>query len=241
MQKKKAIKLAGFVGALCASGALVGTAVSGTGAYFTSSHDGSLSAHSGHLTLNVGETNLYFNDLTPGINKTNAVGWNLDTTAPASDVWLVFDKDTAAYQAFTGGKHSPLASDGGMGGYGYFSVKSTDVSGGATQGFTSGNLAFADGTNTPNTGAATAGQCHVDADGTGGSSQVVVDKNVTIPWCGVPSAIKLVSNVPAGDNGTISVTFGLDGVKQTAQNQDELPGGLPYHIVATQAGISPTS
>ena len=38
MQKKKAVRLAGFVGAVCATGALVGFGVSGTGAYFTDSH-----------------------------------------------------------------------------------------------------------------------------------------------------------------------------------------------------------
>ncbi len=56
MQKKKAFRLAGFAGALCASAALVSLSVSGTGAYFTGSANGSISASSGHLNLNAPAT-----------------------------------------------------------------------------------------------------------------------------------------------------------------------------------------
>ena len=47
MKKSKALRLAGFAGALCASGALLGTSISGTGAYFTDSHNGQINASTG--------------------------------------------------------------------------------------------------------------------------------------------------------------------------------------------------
>jgi hypothetical protein len=63
------VKVGGFVGTLAAGAALVGTAVTGTGAYFTDSKAGNLSASSGHLTLNTTDTNLSFRDLVPGEDK----------------------------------------------------------------------------------------------------------------------------------------------------------------------------
>ncbi len=50
-------------------------------------------------------------------------------------------------------------------------------------------------------------------------------------------AIKLVNNVSNGDHGSITVTFGLDGYKQTQQNQ-QYPD-VPFKIVATQHGVNP--
>ena len=51
MKKSKALRLAGFAGALCASGALLGTSISGTGAYFTDSHSGAINASTGHVKV----------------------------------------------------------------------------------------------------------------------------------------------------------------------------------------------
>ena len=51
MNKKTGIRVAGFAGALCASAALVGISVAGTGAYFTDSHDGTINASTGQMKV----------------------------------------------------------------------------------------------------------------------------------------------------------------------------------------------
>ena len=106
MSKNSIIKAVGFVGTLAAGAALVGSAVTGTGAYFTSSKDGNLAASSGHLTLNTSETYLNYADLMPGEDKTKDVDFNVDVTGK-SDVWLVFDTTTEAYARFSGAKGHP--------------------------------------------------------------------------------------------------------------------------------------
>jgi hypothetical protein len=230
MQKALLLKLGGFVTALCATGALVAATVPATGAYFSDSKDGSIAATSGHLTLAIDPgtpTALSFTNLMPGTNETKNIHYGVNASAGNVDVWLTFDKDSSAYARFTGGKSSPAWLDGGLGRYGYFSV--ADSHGGIA--FTSGNLAFADKTNTY--GVAGASQCTVDANGRGGSATIFTGGDYP-PYCGVPSKILLASNLPSGSDGTVSVTFGLNGLLQTIQGQNE--GTLPFHLVATQAG-----
>ena len=94
-------KIGGFIGTVAAGAALVAAAAGGTGAYFTDSEPGSMSATTGQLKLNTTDTNLSFNDLVPGTNKTRDIGYNVETTGP-SDVWLVFDPADVAYLKFTG-------------------------------------------------------------------------------------------------------------------------------------------
>ena len=53
MRKSRAVRVAGFVGALGASAALVGFAASSTGAYFTDSHTGAVNASTGSVKVNV--------------------------------------------------------------------------------------------------------------------------------------------------------------------------------------------
>ena len=53
MRKSRAVRVAGFVGALGASAALVGFAASGTGAYFTDSHTGSINASTGSIKVDI--------------------------------------------------------------------------------------------------------------------------------------------------------------------------------------------
>ncbi len=57
------------------------------------------------------------------------------------------------------------------------------------------------------------------------------------PFCGVPGAIKIASNVANGQTGHLKLTFGITG-RATAQNQVQV-AGLPFHIVATQSGHKP--
>jgi hypothetical protein len=235
MDKKKGIRLAGFAGALCASAALVSLSVSGTGAYFTDSHGGSLSASSGHLTLdlNPAALNLNYSNLMPGQNVDKTINYNVGVSSGGVDVWLTFDHDSVGYQQFTGGKHSPGWADGGLGRYGYFKV--SDSNGGTA--FRTGNLSFDDysvSSNNPRPG-----DCSTDANGRGGNDWIATqsDSHPT-QYCGVPSAILLASNLQNADGGTVTVTFGLNGFLQTEQNQAE-PGPLQFKLVATQHGISP--
>jgi hypothetical protein len=234
MRKGKALRIAGFAGALCASAALVATSVSGTGAYFTDSQDGSLSASSGHLTLTTGgDTSLSFANLMPGDNQTRQFTYTTDMSSGTADVWLVFDPSTKGYQRFTGGKGSPDWTDGGLGRYGYFAV--SDSNGG--QAFRSGNLSFAPYGTSGNTHQP--GDCGVDANGRGGSDWIATKSNWDNPpaYCGVPAQILLASNISSGSGGTVTVTFGLDGYMQTQQNQNE--GTVGFKLVATQHGVSP--
>ncbi len=230
MQKSLLLKLGGLVTAVCATGALVAATVPATGAYFSDAKAGSIGATSGHLALAIDPgttTALNFSDLMPGVNQTKKIHYAVTASSGNVDVWLTFNKDTGEYARFTGGKNSPKWLDGGLGRYGYFSV--ADSHGGAA--FTSGNLSFADGTNTY--GVADQAQCTVDANGRGGSG-ALYEGTGTVPYCGVPSKILLASNLSSGTDGYVSITFGLDGVLQTAQGQDE--GTVPFQIVATQAG-----
>ena len=79
MRKAKALRIAGFVGALGASAALITAAVQGTGAYFTDSHNGEIDASTGHVnvTITPSDGKLAFTNLLPGDYK----DVNLDYTA----------------------------------------------------------------------------------------------------------------------------------------------------------------
>ena len=228
MQRKKAIKLAGFIGALAASATLVSISVSSTGAYFTDSKDGSLAANSGHLKLTgVSETNLNFADLMPGEDQTQTVNYNVDVSSGQVDLWMVFDTSSSGYGHFSGTKNVAYGpdsySDGGMGRYGHFAVGA-----GTDTAFQSYNLQMA---------ANPANNCSdgtvPGSDGRGGSGV----KSATNEECGVPGAIKLAGNLDNGASGTVHVTYGLSG-KQTQQNQTEWTVG--YRLVATQAGHAPS-
>jgi hypothetical protein len=223
--KNSFFKIGGFVGSMALGAALVGAAVTGTGAYFTDSDGGSLKASSGHLTLNTDHTNLTFADLVPGEDKVENIDFNVNASGK-SDVWLVFSKDDAGYAAWTGPKGDPLAPGGGMGRFGHFAVAYNG--GGAL--FQTWNLQnLPPGSSDP--------VCEVNAFGHG-SGVRPVNRDDTPPLCGVPAAIKIASNLNSGDSGAIGMTFGVTG-RQTVQNQ-QLPT-VPFKIVATQAGISPTA
>lgn len=223
VNKLKAARFGGFIGTAGLTAALVGVAVSGTGAYFTDSAAGAIHASSGHLTLSTTSTSLSFADLVPGTYKTDDVTYHVDTSGPA-DVWLVFDPTTPGFAAFTGPKDSPFFSGGGLGRYGHFAVSVN--SGGAL--FQSYNLASAP--------SGESGGCTVDTYGHGGSAQQATSPTDTPPYCGVPTAIKLSSGLTTGQGATVHLTFGVTG-KWTAQNTTV--ANVPYKIVATQAGVRP--
>ncbi len=223
MSMNRILKVGGFIGTLAAGAALVGSAVTGTGAWFSDSRDGNLSASTGRLHLNTSNTNLTFDNLVPGEYKTR----NIDVSLPGnnstnSDVWLTFDGSDAAYLQFSGDKGNTAYPDGGLGRYGHFAVS---VNGGAPV-FQSYNLA-----NGP-----AAQSCGVDGNGNGGSSQQASSPADTPPYCGVPTAIKLASNLSPGDVRTINLIFGVTG-RWTAQNVPVT--NVPFKVVATQVGIRP--
>ncbi len=218
MHKARIAKIGGFVGTLTAGAALVASAATGTGAYFTDSHAGSFTAKSGILQMNTTATELSFTGLNPGEDKTQTIEYNIDgATTGNADVWLVFNPGDAGYALFTGAKGDPNAADGGLGRYGHFAVSSN-----GSKVFESYNLQAGTG-------------CVVDADGHGFGtpSTSVAD---TPPLCGVPTAIKLDSNLPAGYQRTVELIFGLTG-RATGQNKDV--ASVPFKIVATQVGHRP--
>ena len=215
-------KIGGFIGTVAAGAALVAAAAGGTGAYFTDSKPGTISATTGQLKLNTTDTNLSFKDLVPGTSKTKDISYNVETTDP-SDVWLVFDPTDVAYLKFTGAKGNPSYPDGGMGRFGHFAV--SNDSGGPL--FQSYNLAHVE-----------AGGCAGDGNGRGGSNQQSTSREIegAPPQCGVPSAILIASNLTNGQGGTVHLTFGVTG-RWTGQNATLTP--VPFNLVATQAGHRP--
>lgn len=237
--KKKAVRLAGFLGALGVSAVLVTTAVQSTGAYFSDSQGGNIVGTSGSLKLNITHgttTTLNYTGVMPGVEnyQTKTIDYQVAVSSGKVDLWLTFDASSPEYKAFTSGK-GPSYPDGGLGGYGFFKV--ADSSDGVA--FQSGNLAFSSDANDPNTNS-----CTMYPGGRGGSATVVADdglNNNAVPFCGVPAKILLRSNMATGASGTVSVTFGLDGFKNSAPtDQGKQQVNLPFQLVATQAGHDPT-
>jgi hypothetical protein len=228
MQKSKAIRLAGFVGALGASAVLVGAAVQGTGAYFTDSHNGSINASTGHVRVTVtpGNGNLNFTGLLPGDYQSKNVDYVAHGTG-AEDIWLVFPSDGSA-EAFVGAPDDSYG--GGLGRYGHFAVSSTN---GAS--FTSYNLS-----NERTTDNVAGPNCSVDANGEGGSNAAAADRSdYSVPYCAPRNAILLASGLNNGDSGTATFTFGYTPLMNNPAQQDSGPQTVAYKIVATQHGIRP--
>jgi hypothetical protein len=226
MVNKKTVKVAGFVGALCASAALVATAATGTGAYFTSSSPGNLAGTSGHLQVTTSNTTINFTGLNPGEDQSQRITYTPTSNSTThEDVWLVFDTTSTAYGQFTGGKNVNYGgyTGGGLGGYGHFKVASD-------QGF---------GFESYNLQVAASGGCNINANGTGGSNAQATgpdNGSQSAPECGVPGAIQLASNLAPGQASAAVITFGLTG---KATGQDAVWANVPFKIVATQVGIRP--
>ncbi len=222
MSKRSIIKITGFIGTLGAGAALVAGAASGTGAYFTSSLDGSIAGKSGHLTLtSTSDRSLNFNDLMPAQDVTKDVDYTIDVSSGTSDIWMTFDPNTVGYQAFTGAKGNALVPDGGLGRFGHFKVTANS---GAVL-FDSYNLQL------PPAGTA---NC-TDANGQGSVARPT-SRGETPPYCGVPTAILVASDVADTGVGAIGVTYGVTG-RATGQ-RTSLPT-VSFKLVATQHGIRP--
>lgn len=220
---KQFFKIGGFIGTLTAGAALVATATAGTGAYFTDSHPGTITAQAGHLRLiNVSSTAFDFRDIMPGEDKTLPVDYQVDVSSGKVDIWLTFDTSTAAYARFTGAKGQNGWADGGLGRFGHFKVTAS----GATL-FNSYNLQNApDGTS----------GC-VDSLGHGGSAPAQSHDDTSMGYCGVPKQILVASGLSNNEARQFQLTFGLTG-RQVQQNQLDIDH-LPFQLVATQAGHAP--
>ena len=234
MSKKQFLKVTGFIGTLAAGTALVASAATGTGAWFTDSQSGSLTAQAGNLDLTTHDsTTLDFRGIMPGEDRDQTVHYTVDSSSGPMDVWLKFDTSTAKYSQFTGfsdpdgvdgEKHGQNGyDDGGLGRYGHFMV-------------TSGSSVFFNSYNLKNAPDGTSG-CADNAKGWGSSAQAKNEDDTSMGYCGVPGYIKIGESLADGANGKVTLTFGLTG-KQTQKNQIEI-AGLPFEIVATQAGHRP--
>jgi hypothetical protein len=260
MRRGKALRLAGFVVASCASVALVATAVETTGAYFTDQSNGTIVAKGGHLNLNVNASQMQvrFAGLMPGATPTpEPINYNVSVSSGTVDVWLTFDAKSSQYNFFTGGKYTPGGSTtnpltcvnndptqncGGLGRYAFFAVSNTNSAGTTSTVFKSGNLSFADSSNTPGASGSTGTSCSVNSNGDGGSyATATAPHDTTVPYCGVPAAILVASNLSDGASGTVGVSFGLTKIAgNNDQNAYILPSGsLPFHLVATQHNVRP--
>jgi len=221
---RKSLRLGGFLGAVGLTAVLAGVAVSGTGAYFSDTEVGGLSATAGHVNLSVSNPNIAFSGLMPGVDPAaQSIDYSLDVSGK-SDVWLTFEPTSINYLAFTGANRNPLYPTGGLGRYGHFKLATAE----AGVLFESYNLT------------------HVPADepnsvpcGPQGSAEQITSPTDTVPYCGVPAAIKIASGLSNGGHGTIQVTFGLTGL--TSSLQDVQWANVPFEIVATQAGVLPNA
>jgi hypothetical protein len=226
VSKKQFLKVTGFLGTLAAGTALVATAATGTGAWFTDSQDGTITAQAGHLDLTTSGTTFDFRNIMPGEDKTLPIDYNVDVSGGKVDVWLTFDTTSLDYAKFTGFSGTPGQNgydDGGIGRYGHFKVSS-------------GSSTFFDSYNLKNAPDGTSG-CADNAKGWGSSRPANSETDTDMGYCGVPGQILIAQGLNAGDAGHVALTFGLTG-KQTQQNQLQI-NHLPFKIVATQAGHGP--
>ena len=232
MNKRKTVRVAAFIGALGASAALIASAVGTTGAYFTDSRDGTMSATTGAIRIDSGDTSLNLSGLLPGEYKSDHVTYTTNGSEP-EDVWLVFNQNDPAYQKLTGAKGSADAPAGGLGGYGHFAVGNnagSDV-------FSSWNLQ----NKTDNTSG-----CANDL-GQGGNHEIAPSYDYTNDTlCGIPSAIKVESGLAPGTTFKYTVTFGYTPKLTDVGNADgyHFENGtisLPYKLVATQSGVKPNT
>ena len=222
MINSKVARIAGFVGALGASAALVGVAGTSTGAYFTDSASGQMDASIGSVQVEAATSDTYFSftGLMPGQNQSQQIDYTNTGTA-AQDIWL-YIPEGPQYNVFSGAVGASPAD--GLGRYGHFEVKNNAGS----INFQSYNLASnaADPTN-----------CPVDAaTGNGGSAERPTSETDTVPYCAVPHYIRVDTNVPATANRHLTLTFGYTG-KLTSQAPSTLQ--VPFQVVATQPGIRP--
>jgi hypothetical protein len=95
VSKKQFLKVTGFIGTLAAGTALVASAATGTGAYFTDSASGTITGTMGSIAIQGADGNpdnmkISFSNMLPGEPKTQTIRFS-NTGANAEDVWLVFE------------------------------------------------------------------------------------------------------------------------------------------------------
>ncbi len=233
MRKSRAVRVAGFVGALGASAALVGFAASSTGAYFTDSHTGTMQASTG--TVKVATTpgdkgTLNFTNLLPGQYQNQTISYQALGTG-SEDIWLVFptnpDGTLNPSEAFTGtpGDGGPHGG-GGLGRYGHLAISAPAGS------FTSYNLS--------NAVAHSTDVCPIDINGHGGSNAQAATTADYPSYCAPKDAILLSSGLTYGQTGAATITFGFTPLlKDPAAQGQALAPVAQYKIVATQHGVRP--
>jgi hypothetical protein len=227
MPRARTVRLAGFVGALCASAALVGFSVTGTGAYFTDSHNGSINASTGRIEVDVtpASGDLNFTNLLPGEYQKQTITYYAHPIGGKEDIWLVFPNAGHAGDAFAS---TPQGGQTPLGRYGHLQVASS-----AGANFVSSNLSLS-----PNGGYADPGSCSIDANGDGGSATTADSTASVVPYCAPAGAILLQTGMSEGDTGTTDITFGFTKILKSGQN-GPLGAVESYKIVATQQGVRP--
>lgn len=246
MHQKTVAKLAGFVIAAGTTAALIGFAANGTGAYFSDTQTGTISAGTGTIKVSItspGGGTLNFDNLIPGEYQTQSVTYQANTSdnVNGEDIWLVFPTDGTA-EAFEGypGDGPGGIGGGGLGRYGHFAVTSVNNPPTAgTASFSSYNLSR-EGVVAPHLGPV----CNVDGNGEGGQSQGATSTSSQIDFC-APNAILLASGLTNAQYGTATMTFGFtpllgnsDGHGTHYQGNATVPL-VSYQIVATEHGIKP--
>jgi len=231
MRKSRAVRVAGFVGALGASAALVGFAATGTGAYFSDSHSGTIQASTGSVKINIapGDGTLNFTNLLPGEYQSQQLQYQ-STGTGSEDIWLVFPTGTAPSnnpsEAFTG-RPDDTGTPGPLGRFGHFAV---DAPAGS---FTSFNLS-----NPGTTPGHTGPSCPTDAYGHGGSNTQAETRADIVDFCAPPNAILLSSGIAPGQLDSATFTFGFTPLLENGQAAALAPVAQ-YKIVATQHGVRP--
>ena len=232
MRKSRAVRVAGFVGALGASAALVGFAATGTGAYFSDSHSGTIQASTGSVKVSTSPGDggtLNFTNLLPGEYQNQTVSYQALGTG-SEDIWLVFPttggtNGTNPSEAFTGNPDD--AAGGGLGRYGHLAVSAPAGS------FTSYNLS-----NPGTTSGHTGPKCNIDGNGHGGSNTQAATKADIVDYCAPANAILLSSGLNYGDTGSATITFGFTPLLTGPQNAPAATLSA-YKIVATQHNVRP--
>ncbi|WP_027862018.1 hypothetical protein [Marmoricola sp. URHB0036] len=122
MNKSKTARVAAFIGALGASAALIGAAVSGTGAYFQGTTDQAhITGTMGTIKIEgVGGLDVVFQKMLPGEAQSKTVEYR-STGANNEDVWLVFTNPSQL------GSHDAQTGLNSLGTYGEVHIASNGV------------------------------------------------------------------------------------------------------------------
>ena len=220
MSKKQFFKVTGFIGTLAAGTALVASAATGTGAYFTDSVSGTMSGTMGSISIRSGDggganaaTTIRFTKMLPGETGTKTVAFTNNGQNP-QDVWVVFPQSALGdFNHDT--PHKGTDEPSGINDFGTYAT--IQIKSGSSTVFYSNNL-----NDDPNS-------C---PDGT-------ADPVIKRACHALPTMVKLADNLAPRASGDMEFAFTPDAKFQDNQTLPVL--SLPYKLVATQHGISPDS